>query len=318
MIVDVFAHHISLNIGKMMQKSRYYGPGKQYPYPEQNADAGVRLGLMDKYGIDVQALSQTTPVLMGFNAAAAAAICRVSNDDNFSLCRAHPDRFVNICMISLLDMKSAMNELDRCIAELDCRGVTVSSNQDGRGLDSREYFPFYEKLEKHDLPILIHPVHWESYPLVDQEKGWRMMHVFGWPFDTTQAVWRLIMGGVFERYPGLKVVAHHMGAMFPYFVNRLESTFNRHLKDRLPKHISAYYGNIYGDTAVDGNVNAYACGYAFFGGDRLMYGSDYPFGVEAGEAYIRDNLKGVKSMNFPKEDMAKILGGNAQRLLKIK
>jgi predicted TIM-barrel fold metal-dependent hydrolase len=318
MIIDIFCHHISRNVGKMMEKSRFYGPGKQYPYPEQNADVEVRLGLMDKYGIDVQALSQTTPVLMGFNARDAAEICRVSNNDNFVLCRAYPARFVNICMISLLDMKSAMRELDRCITDLDCRGVTINSNQNGRGLDSPEYFPFYEKLEKHDLPILIHPVHWESYPLVDQEKGWRMMHIFGWPFDTTQAVWRLIMGGVFERYPGLKVVAHHMGAMFPYFVNRLESTFNRHLKAKLPKHVSAYYGNIYGDTAVDGNRAAYPCGYAFFGGDRLMYGSDYPFGVEAGEAYIRDNLEGVKSMQFPAADMEKILGGNARRLLKIK
>src|SRR3972149_2879102 len=246
MIIDIFSHHISQRVSEMMKKSRYYGPGKQYPYPAQNADAEVRLGLMDKYGIDVQALSQTTPVLLGFNARDAAEICRVSNDDTYALCKAYTERFVNISMFSLLDVKSALAELDRCIAGLDCRGVTISSNQKGRGLDSPEYFPFYEKLVEHDLPILIPPIHWESYPLVDQEKGWRMMHIFGWPFDTTQAVWRLIMGGVFERYPSLKVVAHHMGAMFPYFVRRIESTFNRHLQAALPKHISAYYGNIYG------------------------------------------------------------------------
>jgi predicted TIM-barrel fold metal-dependent hydrolase len=318
MIIDIYSHHISRAVAGMVAKGNYYGTGKQYLFPAQNADAEVRLGLMDKYGIDIQALSQTTPILMGFGAKDAAKICRASNDDNFTLCKAYPKRFVNICMVSLLDMKSAIKELDRCIAELDCRGITISSNQNGRGLDSTEYFPFYEKIVKHDLPILIHPVHWESYPLVDMDRGWRMMHVFGWPFDTTQAVWRLIMGGVFERYPGLKVVAHHMGAMFPYFVNRIESTFNRHLKDKLPKHISAYYGNIYGDTAVDGCVAAYPCGYAFFGADRLMYGSDYPFGVEAGEAYIRDNLEGVKKMDVPPDVMDKILGGNARKLLKIK
>ena len=110
MIIDIFAHHISRGAGQMMEKSRYYGAGKQYPYPVQNADAEIRLGLMDKYGIDVQALSQTTPVLMGFGAEEAAEICRVSNDDNYALCKAYPDRFVNICMISLFDMKSAMKE----------------------------------------------------------------------------------------------------------------------------------------------------------------------------------------------------------------
>jgi predicted TIM-barrel fold metal-dependent hydrolase len=145
-----------------------------------------------------------------------------------------------------------------------------------------------------------------------------MMHVFGWPFDTTQAVWRLIFGGVIDRYPSLKVVTHHMGAMLPYFVRRIESTFNLHLKDKLPRHISQYWSNIYSDTAVDGTVAAYPCGYAFLGPDRLMYGSDYPFGAEAGEAYIRDNLAGVKAMDIPPQDMEKILGGNAKKLLKIK
>ena len=317
MIIDIFSHHISISVGELLGKSKYYGEGKQYPYPVQNADAEVRLELMDKYGIDVQALSQTTPVLMGFGTEDAAEICRLSNNDNYALCKAYPDRFVNICIISLLDMGSAMKELDRSINELDCRGVTVSSNQDGKGLDSPEYLQFYEKLVEYDLPLFIHPTHWESYPLVDMDKGWRMMHVFGWPFDTTQAVWRLILGGVIDHYPSLKIITHHMGALLPYFVRRIESTFNRFLKDKIPRHISQYWSNIYGDTAIDGTVASYPCGYAFFGPDRLMYGSDYPFGVEAGEAYIRENLAGVKAMDLSSQDMEKILGGNAKNLLRI-
>ena len=75
--------------------------------------------------------------------------------------------------------------------------------------------------------------------------------------------------------------------------------------------------NLYGDTAVDGTKAAYPCGYAFFGADRMCYGSDYPFGLENGEVYIRDNLAGVKAMDIPAEDMEKILGGNAKKLLKI-
>jgi predicted TIM-barrel fold metal-dependent hydrolase len=316
MIIDIYAHHISRSVGKLIAK--YYGKGAQFPYPAQNADAEVRLALMDKYGIDVQALSQTTPVLLGLSAEDAAEVCRLSNDDNYALCQAYPGRFLNICVISLLDMKSAMKELERCIAEVDCRGVTISSNQNGKGLDSSEFFPFYQKLAENDLPILIHPVHWESYPLVDMAKGWRMMHVFGWPFDTTQAVWRLIFGGVIDRYPTLKIVMHHMGAMFPFFARRIISNFDRNLTDKLPRHITQYWGNIYGDTAGDGTLAAFPCGYAFFGSDRLMYGSDYPFGVEAGEDYIRENLKGVRALNIPPAEKEKILGGNAKKLLKIK
>ena len=300
-----------------MERAKYYGEGKEFSYPVQNADPEVRLGLMDKYGVHVQALSQTTPVLLGFGAEDAAEICRRSNTDNYALCKGYPNRFVNICIISLLDMKSAMKELDRSINELDCRGVTISANQNGRGLDSPEYFPFYEKVVEHDLPVLIHPTHWESYPLVDMDKGWRMMHLFGWPFDTTQAVWRLIFGGVIDRFPSMKIVMHHLGAMIPYFSRRIEQNFNKFLKDKLPRHISEYWGNIYGDTATDGTVAAYPCGYAFFGPDRMMYGSDYPFGAEAGEDFIRSNLESLKSMDIPSTDKEKILGENAKKLLKI-
>jgi predicted TIM-barrel fold metal-dependent hydrolase len=318
MIIDIAAHHISKSVGQILLKNKYYGEGKEFFYPPQNADPEIRLSLMGKYGINIQALSQTTPVILGFGAKDAAEICRLSNDDNYALCKAYPDRFVNICIVSLLDMKSAMRELERSINELDCRGVTVASNHKGKGLDSREYFPFYEKLVKHNLPLFIHPTHWESYPLVKMDEGWRMMHIFGWPFDTTQAIWRLIFGGVIDRYPSLKIVTHHLGAMLPYFARRIETNFNGFLKDKLPRHITEYWGNIYGDTALDGTVAAYPCGYAFFGPERMMYGTDYPFGAEAGEDFIRENLAGIKAMNIPEGDRKKILGESAQKLLKIR
>ena len=318
MIIDIFCHHISKSAAKLIEKGGYYGGGKRFEYPLQNADPEVRLRHMDKYGIDIQALSQSSPVLLGLGAEDAAEVCRLSNSDNYALCKAYPDRFVNICIISLLDMKSAMRELERSINELDCRGVTISTSQNGKGLDSPDYFPFYEKVVEHDLPILLHPTNWESYPLVDMDQGWRMMMVFGWPFDTTQAVWRLIFGGVIDRYPSLKIIAHHLGAMLPFFARRVEQNANRFLRDKLTKPISEYWNNIYGDTAVDGTVAAYPCGYAFFGPDRTIFGTDYPFGPEEGEDFIRTNLAGVRSMNIPTGDMKKILSENARRLLKIK
>ncbi len=318
MIIDIFCHHISRPVGQLLGKGKYFGEDKQFRYPPQNADPEVRLGLMEKYGVDMQALSQTTPTLLGFGADDAAEICRLSNSGNYALCQAYPDRFVNICILSLLNMDSAMKELARSINELACRGVTVPATERGKGLDSREYFPLYEKLAANDLNLLVHPTHWESYPLVDMDNGWRMMHVFGWPFDTTQAVWRLIFGGVLDHYPSLKIVTHHLGAMFPYFARRIEQNVNALLKDKLPRPISEYWGNIYGDTALDGTVAAYPCGYAFFGAERMMYGSDYPFGAEDGEDFIRENLSGVKAMDIPAEDMNKILGGNAKKLLKIR
>jgi aminocarboxymuconate-semialdehyde decarboxylase len=152
---------------------------------------------------------------------------------------------------------------------------------------------------------------------MDMEHGWRFLHVFGWDYDSTNALWRLIFGGVLDRFPNLKIVTHHLGNYFPFFKRRIEINVRKFLKDKLPRDITAYWGNIYADTAVDGTLGAYPCGYAFFGADRMLFGSDYPFGAEAGEDFIRENLFGVKSMVIPDEEKEKILGGNAKKLLKI-
>jgi aminocarboxymuconate-semialdehyde decarboxylase len=307
MVVDIFCHHVPKSVGR----------GVKADFPPGNADPEIRLGIMEKYGIDVQAPSLPAAILRRFDADDAEKVCRLSNNDNYALCRAFPERFVNICAISLFDVKSALIEIDRSVNDLDCRGVTIATNQKGKGLDSPEYFPFYDRIVNYDLPIFLHPTDWESYPLVDMDLGWRMMHVFGWPVDTTQAVWRLIFGGVIDRYPSLKIVTHHLGAMLPYFARRIEQNFKKFLSDKLPRHISEYWANFYGDTALDGTVAAYPCGYAFFGPDRMAFGTDYPFGGEEGEDFIRSNLDAVRAMDIPAEDIKKILGGNAKRLLKI-
>jgi len=316
MIVDIFVHYVKKQTLVLLEQTAGFR-GSSRGFGKNSDDPEVRLGLMDKYGIDVQAISQTTPAISGMSPEDAARICRICNNDNYALCKAFPDRFVNICMISLLDMNSAMDELKRSIETLDCRGLTISSNQNGKGLDAPEYSPFYQMAVEYDLPILIHPTNWESYPLVDMDTRWRMMHIFGWPFDTTQAVWSLIFGGVLDRFPTLKIITHHMGAMLPYFARRIEVQFKRMLVDKLPRHVTEYWKNIYGDTAVDGTRAAYPCGYAFFGPERLLFGTDYPAGLEGGEDFIRENLAGVKAMNIPADEMNAILGGNAQKLLKI-
>jgi uncharacterized protein len=324
MIVDIFCHHVSGSVIETIEKIRWSREGKapdkngpkKFACPVQNGDPEVRLGVMDKYGVNVQALSLTMESLDGFSAQEAADICKRANSDNYALCKTHPDRFVNICAISLLDVKRAMNELDRSINELDCRGVTVATNQNGKGLDSPDYFPLYEKLSKHDLPLLLHPSNWKSYPLAE-ESQWMFMSRFGWPLDSTQAVWRLIFGGVLDRFPTLKIVMHHLGAMFPYFAGRIQYGLAT-LGEKLERDMSEYWKNIYGDSALSGGpAEAYACGYAFFGPDRVLYGSDYPFGPEAGERFVRANMAGLESLNIPAVDMQKILGENARRLLKI-
>lgn len=325
MVVDVFCHYIARSVGERIGQIRCLPEERAIPakweerfrYPKNSEDPEVRLALMDKYGIDVQALTLTAETLRGFSPQEAAEVCRQANNDNYAVCKAYPKRFVNICVVSLLDVKAALTEIDRAVNELDCRAITVASNQEGKALDSTDNFPFYEKLAKHDLPLFIHPAHWGSYPLADDKDGMDIMGLFGWPFDSTLAVWRLIFRGIFDRFPSLKVVMHHMGAMFPFFIGRVELGMGR-VKNSLKKDVSEYWNNIYADTAISGGYSAaYSCGYAFFGPDRLMYGTDYPFGPESGEKFVRTILAGTRSINAPADHLAKIMGGNAKRLLKI-
>jgi uncharacterized protein len=312
-IIDFSAHLLTLAVIDELRKSPYYTVNET-PIPTKNADLSYRLKVMKKYGIDMQVLSLTSASLMEMDARQAAKVCRLANDSISDFCEKEPDRFVGLAGVSLLDVDNAIGELDRTIKDLGFRGVIVASNQEGKGLDSPEYFPFYERAVKYDVPILVHPTHWKDYPLVDK----RIMIIFGWPFDTTQAVWRMITGGVFDKFPTLKVVMHHLGAMFPFFGGRVNSYVGQALTGRGQKKMSAYWKQIYGDTAIDGMPGAYMCGYSFFGPDRIVFGTDYPFGLNEGESFIRNNLKGVKAMSIPAAAREKIFSRNAMKLLKIK
>lgn len=289
MIIDFSSHIIPPDVGKILAKKPYYGPLSKnsnryyFPYPPNNADPKVRLSVMDKYGVHMQLLSQTTPVLLGFNAREAAIICRLSNDYIGELCSKYPERFVGCAIVSLLDVDAALEELDRVVGELGLKCVTVSTNQNGKGLDSLEYFPFYERVSKYNMPIFLHPTNWADYPLVSLDKGWMALNIFGWPFDTTQAVWRLIFGGVLEKYPNLKIVTHHLGGMLPYYSCRIIGCSHiPRIGEKLQKPFESYLKQFYGDTALNGGpFESYMCGYVFFGSERMLFGTDYPFGHES-------------------------------------
>ena len=128
----------------------------------------------------------------------------------------------------------------------------------------------------------------------------------------------MIFGGVFDRFPTLQVVTHHLGAMFPYFAERVIGTYEGTLKGACKRHIMDYWrDNLWGDTAMNGSRPALVCGYSFMGADRMLYATDYPFGGEQGERFVREGLAAVKEMKIPAVEKKKILGGNAKKLMKI-
>ena len=157
--------------------------------------------------------------------------------------------------------------------------------------------------------MFIHPIDLDGLPL---DRG--STSAFGWPFDTSVAAWRLIVGGVFDEIQNLVVVLHHMGAMIPFFRHRVNERLERM---GVGRKLEQYVPHIYVDTAVDGeSVADLMTAYSLFGPRRIMFGSDWPYVDDS--ASIRDNLAAIRAAPIPDEEKEMILHGNAEHLLGLK
>jgi len=191
----------------------------------------------------------------------------------------------------------------------------------GEPLDSPAFLPFYEKMAKYNLPIWIHPTHWEYYRWIHD---YRLIQIFGWPFDTSLAMARLVFGGILQRYPDLKFIIHHLGGMIPYFSERITGFYedDPHVYGalfpyELQKPPIKYFKMMYADTVVNGSISALKCGYSFYGPEHVVFATDHPFGPEKGERWTREILKSVRTLEIPPEDKQKIFEDNARRILKL-
>jgi predicted TIM-barrel fold metal-dependent hydrolase len=161
MIIDSSSHLIVSEVEAMLA---YRGDFQliQKNFDSVSSDPVKWIALMDRYGIDTQVLTQSTPVLEGLNAAEAAEVCRISNDAIGQIARAYPDRFVPFAVATLLDVDEAIRELERAVCEWGCRGVTIDTNHNNQRLDDPLFHPFFEKVCELDIPVILHPMAWCS------------------------------------------------------------------------------------------------------------------------------------------------------------
>ena len=288
-------------------------------------DPSKRIAVMDKYGIDVQAVCLPSPQvrLEGLSPGDVMALLRSANDEIAEMAEKYHERLIGIPTMLRLEGEY-VDELRRCVKDLGLKGVQIPSNNLGEPLDRfREFFDAAASL---DVPILLHPVTSNSYPWLHE---YALVTLFGWPFDTSIAMARLAFGGVLERYPNLKIVAHHMGAMIPYFEERIRGFYDervdhptvydpRQFGAKLQKHPIEYFHMLYGDTAIYGSKAGMMCGFSFFGPDHILFSTDYPFGPDHGERWVRDTVKAMKELAINDEDKEKIFEKNARKLFKLK
>jgi len=267
-------------------------------------DPEARLKCMDNCGIDTQVLSLAmTPIMPSIND--PFELIRIANDAMVEeFVEKYPDRFVGVANLASLTGE-ALDELDRCINDLGLKGVQIFTNMNGKPLDSREFLPFYEKMAKYDLPILIHPTEIKA-----EESIWIQRYCpVDWPFYSTLAMGMIISGGILQKFPNLKFVIHHLGGgIIPFYEKRIGKR-------------ATSYKMFYADTATNGSVSAMRCGYDFFGPEHIVFATDYPYFSRSdplsGETLVRDVLRSVKDLDIPEEHKQMIFEDNARKLLKL-
>ncbi|MFC1903183.1 amidohydrolase family protein [Chloroflexota bacterium] len=291
-------------------------------------DLETRFRIMDNYEDLMQVLTISIPPVEEIaDSQKAVDLAKLANDEMADLVFKYPDRFVAaVACLPMNNLDAALKEIDRTIRDLKFRGVQIFTPLNNKPLDSPEYMPLYEKMSQYNLPIWIHPkrgADCADYKTEDRSL-YRIFSVFGWPYETTVAMTRLVFSGVMERYPGLKIITHHCGAMVPYFEQRIvggydsaEMCRNEGHKQGLTKAPIEYYKMFYNDTALYGSKIGLICGYGFFGADKLLFGTDMPFDNQLGDRYIRQTIDSIEQMDIPDFEKKKIFEDNARNLLRL-
>ena len=290
-------------------------------------DLESRFRLMDKVDGYMQVLTLAAPAIESVAAPKVAVeLAQAANDEMAELVLKYPDRFVAaIAALPLNDIEASLREIDRAVRELSFKGIQMFSSINDKPLDSPEFFSIYEKMETYNLPILIHPERPASRPDYPGETHakYRSWTKIGWPVASSLAMFRLVYGGVMQKFPGLKVVTHHCGGVIPYLAGRME--WNDDLNEmtmghkglQFPEKPLAYFRRMYYDTANNGNVPGLRCGLEFAGIDQMLFATDLPFCNQQGLRLIRDTMAAIDALELRSEDRHKIYQSNAVDLFRL-
>ncbi len=291
-------------------------------------DLEYRFRIMDKYEGLKQVLSLSLPPVEHIAPSEKVLdMVRLANDEIAEVVSKYRDRFAaGVASLPMNNIDQALKEADRAIKDLNLRGVQLFTPVNDKPLDLPEFMPLYEKMSQYDLPIWIHPTRTADFADYRSEERSKYMIFsnFGWPYETTVAMTRLVFSGVFDRHPDLKIITHHCGGMVPYFEQRIIGAYDHAEKLRgagyvkgLTKAPIEYFRMFYNDTAIYGNTSGLMCAYAFCGADHLVFGTDMPYDSELGDRYTRQTIESVEGMNISDLEKEKIFVGNARRLLRL-
>ena len=291
--IDIHTHIIPEKIPDFSKKFGYEGFVSMANKTLKNADMMIfgekfrtikcncwsvkeRISDMNKHKIDVQVLSPI-PVMFCYWARPkdTLMVSQFLNDFIMQECQKYPKNFIGLGTVPMQDTKLSILELERC-KEIGLMGVEIGSNINNKNLSDNDFHPFYEAAEELNMPLFIHP--WEMMGMSQMSKYW-LPWLVGMPAETSRAICSMIFGGIFEKFPNLRVAFAHGGGSFPHIVGRIEKGFlERPDLCAIDNQINprTYLGKFYVDSLVH-SQEALSYLINILGPNSVILGSDYPF-----------------------------------------
>jgi predicted TIM-barrel fold metal-dependent hydrolase len=329
--IDSFCHFFPDSVFKMMSQTTggTTDVGKRMQGVRTIWDLEARLKMMEPFNDYTQVISLGLPPLEGLvGPDKAPDLAKAANDGLAELCAKYPDRFCGWVGALPMDVPdAAAKEAERILINGKANGLQLHTNVNGHCLDEDRFFPVFEIAAKSGKPVCLHPARTPAMPdfLAEKKSRYEIWTIFGWPYETSATMARMVFSGLMTKLPTLKVLTHHLGAMIPFFDARMDTgwaTLGSRTSDEdysgvlksLGKPLIDCFKDFYGDTALCGSRAGTVCGIEFFGIDHVLFASDSPFGPEAGAGYIKASVAVMESLDVSQADREKLCYRNAQKL----
>ena len=302
---------------KLWYTENFWAP-RTYELEDRLLDLGeARLKEMDAVGIHMQVISLTNPNVQLFEESEGVTWAKRVNDELSTVIGKYPDRYIGLATVAPQNPQEAAGEIERSVKELGLKGVIVQSHARNEYLDNKKYWPLFEKAEELDVPIYLHPIAPSTSILAPYaEYGFPLAGpILGFAADVSLHVMRLIYSGLFDHYPGLKIILGHLGEGLPYWFPRLDFYWHKKWVGKGPgikrKPSDYLKTNFMITTSGIFFQPAFLCAYLAMGADKIAFAVDYPY--ENNE----EALAFMKEAPICDEDKEKIYHLNAERLFKL-
>jgi predicted TIM-barrel fold metal-dependent hydrolase len=280
---------------------------------ERLGDLGeLRLAEMDAAGIDLQVLSEAEPGAQNLEPAEGVPLARLSNDRLFEATKRHPGRLAGFATLPTSDPKAAARELERAVKELRFLGATIHGSSRGRFLDEPEFWPIFDCAQALDVPIYLHPCTPQPAVLETYYKGHPLLGraALGFAVEMAVQAMRLVVSGVLDQFPGLKIILGHLGEGLPFLLWRADDTYAR--RGTLRRSVRDYFRDHFRITTA-GNFSqpALQCTLAEMGVERVLFAVDWPFQPNGAAVDF------IRKADVSEEARERIFSCNARALLRI-